>query len=412
MTKNVYTVGQVNAYIKNMFTQDFMMNRIYVKGEVSNCKYHTSGHIYFTLKDETGALPAVLFAGNRKGLGFSMKNGDNVIVLGSVSVYERDGRYQLYAREILPDGEGLLYQRFQALKKELEEMGMFASEYKQPVPRYIRTLGIVTAPTGAAIRDIQNISRRRNPYVQTILYPALVQGEGAAKSIVNGIHALEQFGVDVMIVGRGGGSMEDLWAFNEEIVARAIFECSVPIISAVGHETDITIADYAADLRAPTPSAAAELAVYDIRELEEILLSLRLELNRRISDKLERCQEKVRQYEGKLKLLSPNNQLNDKRQMAADLEDKLRMQMEQKITHRKYAVELYARRMEALSPLKKLSLGYAFVADEKGRSMKDVSLLKQGDLLNIHMLNGMIKARIEEIQRLERAENKKIGDDR
>lgn len=412
MTKNVYTVGQVNAYIKNMFTQDFMMNRIYVKGEVSNCKYHTSGHIYFTLKDETGALPAVLFAGNRKGLGFSMKNGDNVIVLGSVSVYERDGRYQLYAREILPDGEGLLYQRFQALKKELEEMGMFASEYKQPVPRYIRTLGIVTAPTGAAIRDIQNISRRRNPYVQTILYPALVQGEGAAQSIVNGIHALEQFGVDVMIVGRGGGSMEDLWAFNEEIVARAIFECSVPIISAVGHETDITIADYAADLRAPTPSAAAELAVYDIRELEEILLSLRLELNRRISDKLERCQEKVRQYEGKLKLLSPNNQLNDKRQMAADLEDKLRMQMEQKITHRKYAVELYARRMEALSPLKKLSLGYAFVADEKGRSMKDVSLLKQGDLLNIHMLNGMIKARIEEIQRLERAENKQIGDDR
>lgn len=412
MTKNVYTVGQVNAYIKNMFTQDFMMNRIYVKGEVSNCKYHTSGHIYFTLKDETGALPAVLFAGNRKGLGFSMKNGDNVIVLGSVSVYERDGRYQLYAREILPDGEGLLYQRFQALKKELEEMGMFASEYKQPVPRYIRTLGIVTAPTGAAIRDIQNISRRRNPYVQTILYPALVQGEGAAQSIVNGIHALEQFGVDVMIVGRGGGSIEDLWAFNEEIVARAIFECSVPIISAVGHETDITIADYAADLRAPTPSAAAELAVYDIRELEEILLSLRLELNRRISDKLERCQEKVRQYEGKLKLLSPNNQLNDKRQMAADLEDKLRMQMEQKITHRKYAVELYARRMEALSPLKKLSLGYAFVADEKGRSMKDVSLLKQGDLLNIHMLNGMIKVRIEEIQRLERAENKQIGDDR
>ncbi|MCI9081490.1 MAG: exodeoxyribonuclease VII large subunit [Lachnospiraceae bacterium] len=412
MTKNVYTVGQVNAYIKNMFTQDFMMNRIYVKGEVSNCKYHTSGHIYFTLKDETGALPAVLFAGNRKGLGFSMKNGDNVIVLGSVSVYERDGRYQLYAREILPDGEGLLYQRFQALKKELEEMGMFASEYKQPVPRYIRTLGIVTAPTGAAIRDIQNISRRRNPYVQTILYPALVQGEGAAQSIVNGIHALEQFGVDVMIVGRGGGSIEDLWAFNEEIVARAIFECSVPIISAVGHETDITIADYAADLRAPTPSAAAELAVFDIRELEEILLSLRLELNRRISDKLERCQEKVRQYEGKLKLLSPNNQLNDKRQMAADLEDKLRMQMEQKITHRKYAVELYARRMEALSPLKKLSLGYAFVADEKGRSMKDVSLLKQGDLLNIHMLNGMIKARIEEIQRLERAENKQIGDDR
>ena len=210
MTKNVYTVGQVNAYIKNMFTQDFMMSRIYVKGEVSNCKYHTSGHIYFTLKDETGALQAVLFAGNRKGLAFRMKDGDNVIVLGSVSVYERDGKYQLYAKEVILDGAGLLYQRFEALKQELEEMGMFAAEYKQPIPRYIRTMGIVTAPTGAAIRDIQNISRRRNPYVQVILYPAQVQGEGAAASIVNGIHALERLGVDVMIVGRGGGSIEDL----------------------------------------------------------------------------------------------------------------------------------------------------------------------------------------------------------
>lgn len=338
MKGNVYTVGQVNSYIKNMFTQDFMMNRIYVKGEVSNCKYHTTGHIYFTLKDETGALQAVLFAGNRKGLSFSMKNGDNVIVLGSISVYERDGKYQLYAREILPDGEGLLYQRFERLKQELEEMGMFAPEYKQPIPRYIHTLGIVTAPTGAAIRDIQNISRRRNPYVQTVLYPALVQGEGAAASIINGIHALEQLGVDVMIVGRGGGSMEDLWAFNEEAVARAIFECPVPIISAVGHETDTTIADYTADLRAPTPSAAAELAVYDIRELEGMLLSFQLELNRGITDRLERAEERIRQYANRLKLLSPVNQLNEKRQTAAELEEKLRMRMEQQLLHRRHTL--------------------------------------------------------------------------
>lgn len=254
MLKNVYTVGQVNAYIKNMFAQDFMMNRIYIKGEVSNCKYHTSGHIYFTLKDETGALAAVMFAGNRKGLGFQMRDGDNVIALGSIAVYERDGKYQLYAKEIIPDGAGILYQRFEALKKELEEMGMFSPEYKQPIPKYIKTLGIVTAPTGAAIRDIQNIAMRRSPYVQTILYPALVQGEGAVQSIINGIHALEQLRVDVIIVGRGGGSMEDLWAFNEEAVARAVFECSIPVISAVGHETDTTIVDYVADLRAPTPS--------------------------------------------------------------------------------------------------------------------------------------------------------------
>ncbi len=403
MTKNVYTVGQVNAYVKNMFTQDFMMNRIYVKGEVSNCKYHTSGHVYFTLKDETGALSAVLFAGHRKGLGFSMKNGDNVIVLGSISVYERDGKYQLYAREILPDGEGLLYQRFEALKRELQEMGMFAPEYKQPVPKYIQTLGIVTAPTGAAIRDIQNISSRRNPYVQTILYPAKGQGEKAAASIVNGIHALEQLGVDVMIVGRGGGSIEDLWAFNEEAVARAIFECSVPVISAVGHETDVTIADYTADLRAPTPSAAAELAVYDVRELEGSLLSMRLQLNRSICENLQRCQEKVRQHGQRLKLLSPGNKLNEKRQVAADFEEKLRMRIEQKLTDRKHEMELYAGRLEALSPVKKLSMGYSFVADQGGKSVRDVDMLKEGDLLHIHMLNGKVKAQVIDVEHRERA---------
>lgn len=398
MTKNVYTVGQVNSYIKNMFTQDFMMNRIYVKGEVSNCKYHTSGHIYFTLKDETGALTAVMFAGNRKGLSFSMKNGDNVIVLGSISVYERDGKYQLYAKEIILDGAGLLYQKFEALKKELEEMGMFAQEYKRSIPKYIKTLGIVTAPTGAAIRDIQNISRRRNPYVQTILYPALVQGEGAASSIVNGIHALEQLKVDVIIVGRGGGSIEDLWAFNEEIVARAIFECSIPIISAVGHETDTTIADYVADLRAPTPSAAAELAVYDWRELEQQILSIKMELNRSISSKLEQAEERLKQYERQLKLLTPQSRLNEKRQFAIELEEKLRMYMQQKLMQKKHELELYAGQLEGLSPVKKLSQGYSYVADSQGRAVNDVEKVKKGDSLKIHMLNGMVKAEVTETE--------------
>lgn len=398
MTKNVYTVGQVNSYIKNMFTQDFMMNRIYVKGEVSNCKYHTSGHIYFTLKDETGALQAVLFAGNRKGLGFPMKNGDNVIAMGQVSVYERDGKYQLYAKEIILDGAGLLYQRFEMLKQELEEMGMFAEEYKQPIPKYIQTLGIVTAPTGAAIRDIQNISSRRNPYVQTILYPALVQGEGAAASIVNGIHALEQLGVDVIIVGRGGGSIEDLWAFNEEIVARAIFECQIPIISAVGHETDTTISDYVADLRAPTPSAAAELAVYDIRELENIFLSFQLELNRSLTDKLERSEERMRQYGNRLRLLSPQHRLNEKRQLAADLEEKLQMVMESQLMKKKHELELFAERLEALSPVKKLSQGYSFVTDKKGQGVCDVTKIKIDDLLKIHMLNGTVLTKVTEVE--------------
>ena len=397
MTKNVYTVGQVNAYIKNMFTQDFMMNRIYVKGEVSNCKYHTSGHIYFTLKDETGALNGVLFAGNRRGLAFSMKNGDNVIVLGSISVYERDGKYQLYAREILPDGEGLLYQRYQQLKQELEDMGMFAAEYKQPIPQYIHTLGIVTAPTGAAIRDIQNITRRRNPYVQPILFPALVQGEGAAESIASGIRALDQIGVDVIIVGRGGGSMEDLWAFNEEIVARAIFECQTPTISAVGHETDTTIADYVADLRAPTPSAAAELAVYDIRELESMLLSQQLELNRSILERLERRKEQIRQYATRLELLSPGSQLNERRQAVADLEEKLHLRMEAILTQKKHSLELYAQQLEALSPLNKLSQGYAFVSGRKGRAIRSVSEVSQGELLQIHLLDGKITVEVTDV---------------
>ena len=266
--RNVYTVRQVNAYIKNMFSQDFMLNRIYVKGEVSNCKYHTSGHIYFSLKDESGTIACVMFAGQRGGLSFRMCDGQQVVVLGGVSVYERSGSYQLYAKEIRLDGDGVLYERFQMLKKELEEMGMFAPEYKKPIPAYARRIGVVTAPTGAAIRDIMNIAARRNPFVQLILYPAQVQGEGAKESIIRGIRMLEETGVDVMIVGRGGGSIEDLWAFNEEDVARAIFDCRVPVISAVGHETDTTIADYTADLRAPTPSAAAELAVNDYRQTQ------------------------------------------------------------------------------------------------------------------------------------------------
>ena len=260
---SIYSVTQVNAYIKNMFVQDYLLKRLSVRGEISNCKYHTSGHIYFTLKDKSGTLSAVMFAGQRRGLNFQLQEGQQVIVTGTVDVYERDGKYQLYAREIKRDGKGDLFEQFQKLRDELEDMGMFAAEYKQPIPKYAKTVGIVTASTGAAIRDIMNISARRNPYVQLVLYPALVQGEQAKYSIVKGIQTLDRLGLDVIIVGRGGGSIEDLWAFNEEMVARAIFECSTPIISAVGHETDVTISDYVADMRAPTPSAASELAVFD-----------------------------------------------------------------------------------------------------------------------------------------------------
>ncbi|MCI9149214.1 MAG: exodeoxyribonuclease VII large subunit [Lachnospiraceae bacterium] len=397
MRKHVYTVGQVNSYISNMFAQDFMMNKIYVKGEVSNCKYHPTGHIYFTLKDQTGALGAVMFSGSRKGLAFPMRNGDNVIVLGSISVYERDGKYQLYAKEIIQDGAGLLYQRFEALKQELLEMGMFAEEYKQPIPKYAGRVGIVTAATGAAIRDIQNIAGRRNPYVQLILYPALVQGEGAVESIVRGIEALDGLGLDVLIVGRGGGSMEDLWAFNEEAVARAIFNCQTPVISAVGHETDVTIADYVADLRAPTPSAAAELAVYDVRKLLESLSDLRMGLNRGISQQLSDWQARVSRLEERLQLLRPENLVNDRRTYCADLEHRLGQQMEQKLAQIRQRLQLCAKGLEGASPLERLSQGYSVVTNTHGKSVTDAEQVQPGDALDIQLFHGRLKTQVTEV---------------
>ena len=401
MMKNVYSVGQVNTYIKNMFAQDFMLMRISVKGEVSNCKYHSSGHIYFTIKDASGTLNAIMFAGNRRGLTFPMKEGDKVIVTGSVEVYERDGKYQLYAREISLDGAGNLYLKFEALKSELEEMGMFATEYKKPVPSYVRKVGIVTAPTGAAVQDIRNIASRRNPYVQLILYPALVQGEGAAASIVNGIHALDALGVDVIIVGRGGGSIEDLWAFNEEIVARAIFECETPVISAVGHETDTTIADYVADLRAPTPSAAAELAVYDYRTVNVQMEAYQRRMDQLLFQKLETARLHIEKYQTRIKYLSPENRLRENRKYAIDLEETITRRMEQILTDRKHRFALLSERMDGVSPLKKLSQGYAYVQDAQGKTLTDANQVKTGDAIRIHLLNGQLEASVTEVKKNE-----------
>lgn len=394
MRKNIYSVGQVNTYIKNMFAQDFMLHHISVKGEVSNCKYHSSGHIYFTLKDSTGTIQAVMFAGNRRGLRFQMKEGDNVVVIGSIEVYERDGKYQLYAREIALEGAGDLYQKYEALKRELEEMGMFAPEYKQSIPKYAKTVGIVTAPTGAAIQDIRNIASRRNPYVQLILYPALVQGEGAVASIVQGIQAMESLQPDVLIVGRGGGSIEDLWAFNEEAVARAIFECSIPVISAVGHETDTTIADFVADLRAPTPSAAAELAVFDIQSFYEKLAHEKMQMNRRMEARLERAKQKEEYLAKQLQLLSPENQINSKRQYAMDLEERLGQLMQRTLRENQHRLELLAGALDGLSPAKKLSQGYSVVRNCQGKNIRKTEDVKTGETLQIHVTDGTIEAEV------------------
>lgn len=401
MAKNVYSVRQVNAYIKNMFVQDFMLNRIYVKGEVSNLKYHTSGHIYFSLKDESGTIACVMFAGSRSGLSFRMEEGQQIIVLGVVDVYARDGKYQLYARKIVRDGVGLLYERFELLKKELQEMGMFAPEYKQKIPKYIRRLGVVTAPTGAAVRDIINITKRRNPFVQIILYPALVQGEGAAESIVKGIHALEAEKVDVMIVGRGGGSMEDLWAFNEEAVARAVFDCSVPVISAVGHETDTTIIDFVADLRAPTPSAAAELAVYDFMEMKKNLKLREEKLLHFMQLILERKRQKLEQYSLRMRAYHPQQRLNEQRQFAADVENRLRREMMRRLEQEKYRLGLMAERLKGLSPLEKLSQGYAYVENSSGANVRTVSNVKQGEQITVYVTDGRIRAEVTGVEKEE-----------
>ena len=398
MKTNVYTVGWVNQYIKNMFAQDYLLHRIMVKGEVSNCKYHSSGHIYFTLKDDKGAMSAVMFAGNRRGLQFAMKDGDKVVVTGSVEVYERDGKYQIYAREIALDGEGDLYLRFEALKKELQEMGMFDAMYKKPIPKYAKRVGVVTARTGAAIQDIRNISARRNPYVQMILYPAQVQGEGAALSIVNGIRALEQMGVDTIIVGRGGGSIEDLWAFNEEIVARAIFDCSVPIISAVGHETDWTIADFVADMRAPTPSAAAELAVYELSLVTDTLEEYKRRLQKGLERQVRHQRQRLANYETKLYYLSPQTKLNERRHQLVMAEERLKAQMNRIFQNKKQIFALLMAKLEGQSPMKKLQSGYAYVADATGKRITRVAEVQKGQELEISMQDGSVLAKVSDVQ--------------
>lgn len=371
-----------------------MLQSILVRGEVSNCKYHSSGHIYFTLKDAKGTMACVMFAGNRSGLNFRMQEGQQVIVSGSVDVYERDGKYQLYAKNILQDGVGLLHERYEQLKSELAERGMFAPEYKQPIPKYIKRLGVVTAPTGAAVRDIINITARRNPYVQILLYPAIVQGEKAAASVSAGIRALEKQQVDAIIVGRGGGSMEDLWAFNEEEVAQAVFDCSVPIISAVGHETDTTIVDFVADLRAPTPSAAAELAVYEYAQLEEKLAEYRLFLTRQMDRKLVLQKNRAQHLKVQLKLLSPGSKIREKRTYLLKLEENLQDGIQRKLRLNRHRLDIDTERLKGLSPLDKLQQGFSYVSDENGKNVRKAAQVNPGDVIRIQVTDGSILAKV------------------
>ena len=415
-----YTVSQINAYIRNLFAHDYALQNIRVRGEVSNCKYHTSGHIYFTLKDTGAAISCVMFARERQGLSFRLSDGQQVEARGQISVYEKAGTYQLYVRELGLSGRGALYERFLALKEKLNETGMFDACYKKPLPPFAQRIGIVTAPTGAAIQDICNISKRMNPYVELVLYPALVQGAGAKESIVRGIRRLDRMGLDVLIVGRGGGSIEDLWAFNEECVAQAIFEAQTPVISAVGHQTDVTIADFAADVRAETPSAAAELANFDYAAFEEELSGRRSELLRELYRSIGDAKKKLASYRMRLKYGSPQAKLAEKRRHLADLREEMNMLltkrteqarirldgthvnlnnlMEARLRGTRHRLELLAGRLHGLSPLLRLSGGYSYLTDSKGKALKSVSQLQCGTEVTGYLRDGIFRAEVREIE--------------
>lgn len=395
---NYTTVSKINAYIKNMFRQDYVLSRVSVKGEISNCKYHTSGHIYFTLKDEGGTLSAIMFATQAKSLSFHLSDGMQVIVSGRIEVYERDGKYQLYANSIVQDGIGDLYKKFEELKKQFQDMGYFESEYKRPIPYFSKKIGIVTASTGAAIHDIMNISYRRNPYVSLVLYPALVQGEGAASSIVSGIEKLDTMGMDVIIVGRGGGSIEDLWAFNEECVAEAIFNAKTPIISAVGHETDFTIADFVADLRAPTPSAAAELAVADIHQIENRIAGYEELVNKAFMKVISQKRAVIDNYSMRLKYLNPLSRINEKRITLDRLKERLDDNMSKLLKDYRHKLEVYASRLHGVSPLEKLGQGYSCTQNENGVPVTSVSNISLGDIITTTLKDGEIISQIKEVK--------------
>ena len=402
MKNKVFSVTQINTYIKRMFQSDYALRRISIKGQVSNCKYHSSGHIYFSLKDEGSQISCVMFANARyDGLKFELEDGQEVVVDGNISVYERGGSYQLYAQEIRLNGIGELYVAYEMLKQKLYEEGLFDHEKKKPIPKNPKKIGVVTARTGAAIHDIISTAKRRNPYVQLILYPAKVQGDGASDTIVAGIKALDQYGVDIIIVGRGGGSIEDLWAFNEEKVARAIYEVQTPIISGTGHEVDTTIADYAADLRAATPTAACELAVPDIREVMEGITNREYTLRTLLKQVVRRYQMKLQQYQITIANFDPRFQLQEQKMHLAELEEQIHAVMKNKMTDYQHKLELYTKELHGLSPTAKLINGFGYIEGSNGEPVTSVKKVMEGDQISVTISDGTIITKAEQIKRMD-----------
>jgi exodeoxyribonuclease VII large subunit len=398
MEKQILKVSHVNAYIKQLMDKDFILKNLSVQGEVSNYKAHGSGHLYFTLKDDESTISCVMFKTYVQNTGFEIENGMKIIVQGAVSVYERSGQYQIYVRKIMQDGLGKLYQEFEALKRKLKIEGLFEEDVKKPICKYAGHIGIITSDTGAAIRDIVQVAKRRNPYIKMTLYPALVQGPEAAPTIIKGITYFNQEkNVDTIILGRGGGSIEDLWVFNEEAVARSIYASNIPIISAVGHETDFTISDFVADLRAPTPSAAAELAVYDYYTLQNNLNQFELTLRQAMYRQLDFKKKKLELLKVQLSHQHPGLKFERKYQYITELEDRIKMLMENILRRKKHQVNLLEEQLKGLSPIQRLKEGYAYLSDLELNKIVSVKQLKSNDKIMVTLSDGQVIATVDVI---------------
>ncbi len=400
MNQKIFTVTQVNQYVKSILEDDLILSSLVIQGEVSNYKYHNSGHIYFTLKDANAAISAVMFKSYADLLPFKLENGLQILVFGYISLYDKTGQYQLYAEAVEPAGLGSLQLAFEQLKAKLLSEGLFDSIHKKPIPQYPTKIGIVTALTGAALQDIITIAKRRNKNISLIISPAQVQGQIAAKTIVAAIQRLNDYGCDVIIVGRGGGSLEDLWAFNEEIVARAVFKSKIPIISAVGHETDFTIIDFVADLRASTPSAAAELAVPCLDEMHDLISYFTEKLNKSITDKLQ---------SNKNKLLFLQNAISFKNMLTKIFHNQIELENSYKALNRAMCNKLLSGRLkleavlnhlEAVSPIKIMNRGFGLVYDSTGSLKNSVKDFNVGDMLKISMADGMVNTTVNSVEEI------------
>ena len=421
MDKEYLKISELNNYIKSVLDKDTFLNKVYLKGEISNFKNHTRGHLYFTLKDDTSRISAVMFQSSAVKLTFVPEDGMNVLVSGRISAYPAQGSYQVYVDTMEPDGLGALYIEYEKLKKKLAAQGLFAESHKVPIPRFPERIGVITAPTGAAVRDIMSTIKRRYPMCEAILFPCLVQGRDAAPDIVRQIKRADAYGVDTIIVGRGGGSIEDLWAFNEEIVAEAIYDCITPIISAVGHEIDWTIADFVADLRAPTPTGAAEMAVPTVLDIKTLIDNYKIRLNKNIKNMVNTKFIKLRSLRQSFILKNPmsmyevkeqkldtlidilnkdiKNIINDKNNLLNKIKLSVVLQNpENLIKDKKVKFDLLVNTLKLVNPLGILDKGYSLVQIDN-KIIKSSSDVKVNDILNIRLHEGSIKAEVKEVEK-------------